>query len=194
MSRDSLFRFGRRVSANNSCSAYGTVTSFFVEHCRKISEGHATFDVRVLSGKIAIGDRFGCQDGMGRHVRFHVRKVEKGDGELVKLECIGPIIFDDQFARFTIVTVPFPPPRPDLPTAARDLQPTLDEIAEMKRFMRDWDHYHPLQQAAAICVFRGLTTAEQIAEELVVSPLDIRSAFRGMSDFFILSADKILIR
>ena len=160
------------------------VSSFFVERCRRVSEGHAAFDVRVLSGKLAIGDRFDCQDGMGRCVRFHIRGVEE-EGKLTRLKCIGPITFDDQFARFTIVTVPFPPPRPDLSMPGRDLQPTLHEIADLKSFISDWDHYHPLQQAAALCIFRGLKTNEKIADELSVSPADIRSALGDMSSFFI---------
>ena len=62
--------------------------------------GRPMCDVRMLSGKLAIGDRFDSQDGMGRGVRFHIQEVEV-QGKLTRIECIGPITFDDQFARFS---------------------------------------------------------------------------------------------
>ena len=115
-----------------------------------------------------------------RQVRFHGQKIEGPDSDPT-IECDGPIAFDDQFARFYVVTEPFPPQRPDLPVPENLPRLTEKEAEFLKGWVRDWDYYHPLQQAAVICVLRGEKTYEKIAETLSVKDADIRSALRGMS-------------
>jgi hypothetical protein len=157
------------------------MNSFHVESCRRIKEGDGEFIVRMLSGRLAGGDRFGCQDGMGHHVLFRVRSVE-AQGVLFRAECEGPIAFDGQFAGFTIVTTPFPPSRSDLPMPARKPEPTERELAYLKACAPDWNHYHPLQQAVVLCVVRGKRSYEKISDDLSVNAADIESACRGLGD------------
>lgn len=157
------------------------MTSFFVESCHRVQEGVARFDVRMLSGELAIGDRFDCQDGMGRFVRFHVRSLQT-DGKRILMECVGPIIYDDQFSRFTINTKPFPPKLEDLPIPANLPVPTSREDEMLRLHFDDWSYMHPLQRAVCLCILREQDNVDRIAAALDVPLAHVRDCFQGLSD------------